>query len=483
MNQPNYESQVQDAPAGNFLAQIPTVLRERKWWIIVPTVIGSIAALAAVLLIPPVYRSTAIMLVQSSQLSEAILGGQGNEEVDRRIARIREQATSRPDLVALIERHGLYPSMRKRKALSSVVEEMRSSISLNPTVSSPGAQNKEKTIAFELSFDYSEPAGAQTVAQDLMQRILELDASGNATQAENRVQFLTQQATDLEKKIQDVQGQISGVAAANGVALSGGNSMIGVNGASYDMQIASLQRDNAALVNQKSIIASSDTRDPIVAGAESQLAAAQATYADSHPDVIAAKQRLAEAKALAKKNIAKVPVNSIDSQIAFNNSQIAMLRSAKAREMAQASAMMSAQARAPQVQQQLSDLQSQLSALNDQYKAVSDRLLAAKAGERAENEQMGERLSVVEPPIVPEDPVEPNRLMLAGIGIGGGLALGLFLAFAIELLLRPIRGPGVLEAMPGTVLLGVVPWIDDAPERKARHPWWKLNFRRLVARS
>ena len=119
---------------GGFLAQIPTILWHRKWLIIIPPLIGAIAAVAAIFLLPTTYRSSAVILVQSPQLSGEVVGSDMADSVDRRIARIREQITSRPDLLALMDKHGLYAGDRARKPLSKVVETMRKAIELTPTV-------------------------------------------------------------------------------------------------------------------------------------------------------------------------------------------------------------------------------------------------------------------------------------------------------------------------------------------------------------
>ena len=188
-----------------------------------------------------------------------------------------------------------------------------------------------------------------------------------------------------------------------------------------------------------------------------------------------AEQRLAEARELAKTNTSRLPVQSIDEQIAFNNSQISSLRSMKAREDAIVQQRSASQARAPLVQQRMSELQQRLSTLNQQYDEVQGRLLSAQAGLRAEDEQMGERLVVVEPPIIPTEPIWPNRLILFALGIGGGLGLGLVLAFGFELLMQPIREPAALGKASGSSNLGVVPSIEmergDQPISKRRWPW------------
>jgi polysaccharide biosynthesis transport protein len=452
---------------GGLLSHIPAILWQRRWFVIVPVVLGIIGAILANLLIPATYRSTALMLVQSPQLG-AMLGAQGSEVIDRRIARITERVTSRPDLIALIEKHGLYRDMRESEPLSEVLRKMRDSISLTPTGGSDNdGSGQSRTIAFKLSFDYGEAAPAQAVTQDLMQRIVELDATGNSEQAARRVEFLTEQANGLETQINDVQGKIAAINAQNGTVLSNsGVMMLGGGAGSYDVQIAALQRDTAQLISQRDTARTSDTRDPVVASAEQALASARAVYAENHPDVVIAKQKLAEARELAKNNTRKLPLDQIDQQIAFNNSQVTALRAAKAQELAQISSARTAQSRAPLIQTQIADLQGTLSGLNEQYKDVSGKLLAARAGARAQDEQMGEKLSVVDPPVVPDTPVWPDRLLISAMGIGGGLALGLMLALAIEIILKPIRDPAALAALVGSAPLAMIPFIRERPTPK-----------------
>lgn len=467
-----------DGPGGsNIVGLLPVILWQRRWWIIVPTVLGVLCSLAAIILIPSVYRSNAIMLVESAQLPDEVLGLESTDIIDRRIAAIRQQVTARPDLIALIERHGLYASERSNKPLSQILDDMRSSMTLTPTKAAiPGARADEKTIAFELAFEYSEPAQAQAVTQDLMDRVLQLDSRGSAEQATNTVQFLTDQSAGLETQIADLQSQIAQINARNGSVLAGGTTIMGGNTGSYDVQIAALQRDNQSLIQQRNLAQSSDNRDPVVVAAEQRLASARAIYAETHPDVVFAKQGLAEAKELAKSNTQKLPLETIDQQIAFNNSQIAALRGAKSSETSQINSRLSEQARAPLVQQQLGELQARLVALNTRYDQVQSQLMAAKAGVRAEDEQMAERLSVVEPPVIPDEPSWPNRLLLAALGIGGGLGLGVVLALAVELFLRPIRDPAALAPIFGVAPLGIIPIIESTAA--TRRGW-----RRFLPRS
>jgi polysaccharide biosynthesis transport protein len=458
------------APGGGLISHLPAILWDRRWWIIIPAIVGILLSVAAALLIPPVYRATAVMLVQSPQLPDEIIGQMGDGLVERRIEAIRQRVTARPDLVELINRHGLYAQRRSSDSLSDIIEDMRDSITLTPTtLELPGSGANQRTIAFELAFDYREAAPAQAVTQDLMDRILQLDASGNLEQATNTAQFLADQAQDLQSQMADVEGRISAINTRYGRVLgSTGMAVIGSGTGNYDVQIASLQRDNANLVAQKETARSGDTRDPLVMNAEAALAGARAVYADSHPDVVIARQRLEEARALARTNTQRLPIDTIDQQIAFNNSQIAALRAAKAQEQAQVSSQLTAQSQAPLVLQQLEALQQRLAGLNQQYQTVQGRLLAARAGVRAEDEQMGQRLAVVEPPIIPEEPIWPDRLLIVALGSIAGIGLGALLALGTELVFRPIRDPRALTQITGVSPLGVVPKINRRNRRAGR---------------
>ena len=99
-----------DIQPPGILASLPTVLWQRKWLLIVPAVLIAVAAVAAAFLLPRSYQARAVMLVESKDLPDAP-ASQG-DPIDRRMARIRQQILSRPDLVELIQANDLYSASR-----------------------------------------------------------------------------------------------------------------------------------------------------------------------------------------------------------------------------------------------------------------------------------------------------------------------------------------------------------------------------------
>lgn len=476
----------EDVGPSSFLAHIPAIVRQRKWLVVIPTAILFVAGVVAAFLLPTSYRSSSVLLVESAQMEIGSADEKSNEAIDQRVAKVRQQVLSRPDLIEMIQRLDLYTNERASKPLSEIIEKLRNSVNFQPVGAefSGGGGGKSSTIAFSMSVDYPDPVKAQAVAQDVVDRILRIDSTKTAEQAQDAVQFLTDQAASLETQASLLEGQISGIKARNGSAISNsGMTMLGGGGGNYDGQIAALMRENSQLNSQRDLTKTAANRDPVVAAAEQQLATARAVYAESHPDVILARQRLAEAKELAAKNVGNIPIDPITSQLEFNNSQIAALRAAKARDSAQTSAILTAQSRGPVVMEQIAQLQQKLDGMNVQYQQVATKLMQAQSTAKLKNEQKGERLTVIDPPVVPDRPDWPNRPLFVGGGALAGLGLGIILMIGIELILRPIRGLDTVKAITGAAPLAAIPTI--LAKRSEQLPWykklWPFNRRETIA--
>jgi polysaccharide biosynthesis transport protein len=454
----------------SLIAQVPAILAHRRWWLIVPAAIMLVAGVIAAYALPALYTSSATLLVESADvpIDQQATGG-GGEIVDERLAKIREQILSRRDLLQLMDQFGLYDTERRDQPLSEVVEKFRKSISVSPVSADLTQGGGRALIAFSVSTDYRDPVKAQEVTQSLVDRIVQIDATTSNEQAQASVRFLTQQSDELKTQLAALESALSGLKARNGVVLSnsGGMGMMPSTGG-YDAQIAALQRDNANLNNQRDLVKTSPVRDSGVANAEAQLSALRSVYAETHPDVIIAKQRLAEAKKLAEANVVKIPVDSIAQQITFNNSQIAALQTAKAQDQSRSSQVFAAQARGPAVMEQAAQLQQKLDGVNAQYQQVSTRLMQAQAASRATNEQRGDRLVVIDAPNQPDTPSWPNRPLFMLGGAAAGAALGLMLVVLLELLMRPIRGADALASLAGRAPMGVVPVVSIKSDRSAK---------------
>lgn len=462
---------------GGFLSALPAMLWQRRWFVIVPVMAATIAGLVTAFLMHPVYESSATVLIESQQVPDDLIGAlagggsQVSDMIGQRIARARERVLSRQDLIRLIRTYSLYPREQRTMPLSRIVDKMRNATTIQAVDNSLiGAAPSKKnlglanTIAITVAFDYDEPVKAQLVAQQFVDHFLEADASVQSSQATDTVNFLTEQANQIQAQIQQLEQKALQIRSENGTILAlGGLGGAADNPAQITSQIAGLQSQNARLETVQD--AGVTPTDSAVAQAEAQLRTAQAKFSDTHPDVIAAKAQLEAAKAAAAQ---KPKVDTLKAQLDANRAQIAALNSARALLTSNAAAARAAAARAPAVQSQLQQLEKAADTLRDQYRGIGLKLQAAQIQARMESEQKGERLTLSDPPVVPDHPLRPNRPLIIAGSIAAGFGFGLVLVLLIEFVTRPIRGTAALRGVIGEPPLAVIPDFDQRPSWIAR---------------
>lgn len=463
-----------DSGGGWIINHMPTILWHRRIYVITSFVVLFLVGLITAYTLPTLYRSSATMLVESQDLPTDIVEAPGTGQIEQRIAKIREQVLSRGDLIGLIEQNDLYASERRTQPMSYIVDKMRESTTVGALAGDIGKSDKNNVIAVKMDFDYPDPAKAQAVMQAYVTQFLRMDSDQVEDQANLTVRFLQDQAAKLQTQIQGIEGQITALKASNGAALAGGGGATFVDTGSYTAQITNLENQNRQLVAQ----ASGGVADPILAQAEAALAGALAMYSDNHPDVVAARERVAAIKRAQGSATAPGLSPAVQEQIKANNAAIAQLSAARNAAVARANAALAGQARAPAILERAMQLENQANALREQYKVVSSNLLKAQSSARLAHEQRAERLSLVEPPNLPDTPQWPNRPLLIGAGAAAGLGVGLLLAMLVELLTRPMRSPNQLQAM-GLPVLGVVPILQTGV-RKKRFSLFRKRARRFA---
>lgn len=470
-----------DQPAPGLFANLPDILWQRRWLISLPMTLGLVAGTAAAFLIKPVYTSKATILIESQQLPDSIADTSVNDLIDQRIARVRQRILSRPDLVRIIRAQKLYVDEQNSQPLSRIVERMRRDTAIDPISADvqTGRGGAKSTIAFAISFNYGDPQKAQLVAQQYANNFLELDASTQAENAVGAANFLNEQASQIQDQIRAIENQITAIKSQNGSLLamqqmSTGNPI--ADAARIDSEIAAIMAENARAASAGS--AASSPEAAAVTQITAQLRAAQAKYSETHPDVLALKAQLETARAAAS---SAGDSNASAGIIASNNGRIASLRAAKGMILSQGAAAQANQSRAPVVAERVAQLEAQATGLRAQYQTIGNKLMNAQVSAKMETEQKGERLTLSDPPVVPEVPTSPNRPLLIAGGAAAGLGLGLALILLLELVYRPIRGTQSLAHAAGRAPLVVIPDLETKPHFILR--FLQSRSRRKLARN
>jgi len=225
-----------------------------------------------------------------------------------------------------------------------------------------------------------------------------------------------------------------------------------------------------------------EAADPELASMRARLAGLKERYSATHPDVrrleadITQRAEQVAAEAATDKDpvddMDKVPaIVELKTQLGVIALEKAAAREEKARLQAQLTSTEDRLARAPQIEKQMAAMYQERLGIQHSLVDLAKRESEARLGESLEAERKGEKLTLIEPPTLPERPASPNRIAIAVMGLVVGLVLGLGLAVGLEILDHRIRGPRVVAALLSAPPLGLIPPIitpEDVRRQRLR---------------
>jgi hypothetical protein len=131
-------------------------------------------------------------------------------------------------------------------------------------------------------------------------------------------------------------------------------------------------------------------------------------------------------------------------------------------------------AASPEIAREYSSLSRELESAQLKYREVRQKQMEATLAKNLETERKGERFTLIEPPMVPEEPISPFRMAIALLGVVLSLGIGAVTVILLEALDTSIRTRGDIEALVAVPPLAVLPWIETPAERAG-----KVKVRRL----
>jgi uncharacterized protein involved in exopolysaccharide biosynthesis len=116
---PGYqETEAAPEPAPFEIGDAVAILKRRIWHIIIPFVLLSPIAFAVAVLLPPVWRSEAIVLIEQPDVPPDLVSSTVTSFADQRVQIIKQKVTATDVLVGIMDKFGLYradPADQRRR--------------------------------------------------------------------------------------------------------------------------------------------------------------------------------------------------------------------------------------------------------------------------------------------------------------------------------------------------------------------------------
>jgi polysaccharide biosynthesis transport protein len=320
------------------------IVKRRSKFLLIPFIVISILSIILSVVLPSAYRSMATILIEEQEIPSDLVRSTVTTFADQRIQVISQRIMTRANLMEIIQKFDLYPKERKNKSEERILEKMRGSIKVEPisanVIDKRNGMPSLATIAFTLTFDNSNPALAQKVANELTSLFLKENIKSRTESAQNATLFLSEESRRLKDKINEIQtklaafkeknlNQLPQISQLNQQELTSlSNQLLGLESQERSLHERQFylegelaQIDPNAMATNAAGSRVFDLKDRLKI-LESQYPSLQASYSADHPDVIKTKR---EIDSLKKETGSNTDLNKMNAELTGKKSELASL--------------------------------------------------------------------------------------------------------------------------------------------------------------
>jgi len=430
-------------------------------------------AVAAALILPKMYRSSTLILVESEKMPDSFVRSMATETSNKRLLTIRQEILSRTRLERILDELRPYAGTQ---SITQGVEEMRAAIDI--TV--------KGNDAFSIEYVHRDPKKAQEVTSRLATLFIEESVKAREQQVEEAYQFLDSEvvAARRELEVKDAalrqykeqhMGNLPEQTPANLATLQ----MLQQEHTALEINLRDAhQRQDLlerSLTEPRRPVAPANPTAPEgtsdLTQLRAQLLGLRSRYTDEHPDVLSLKARivriekqLAEAAATGTLDTVDPSTGAARSQLEKTRLEVKGLEAKRADLEARISAFRARVEQVPRTEQELATLTRDYQKLNENYLALLSKKLDAKMAAKLEQRWKGEHFTILDPAHLPEQPYRPNRPLFLGLGLVFGLLFGVGLAITAEFFDNTIKDLDDLESLLPYPVLATIPYVAQVEQ-------------------
>ncbi len=470
-------------------AEYLRVFARRKMWFIVPFVVCAVGGVALAILLPPTFRSSARIGIQTPTVAPDLVAGRAGLDREERLRAVSQQLHS----PVVLERVAREERLIAERPMEEVVQQLLGNIKVEVPAPIARTQREPEFNAFDIVYRDGTAERAQRIANRLAQVFVDEHSRSREVQAEGTAEFIGEQLraakermTDLESRLRTAKerhmGNLPQQTEANLQTLSGVRVQLESTSQSLRAEqdrLSLLDRQMQALkeglytapTGTTGVLASPQQR---VVTLQRELELARSKYTPKHPEVQILEEELKTARAdaaAAKAQPESARQESLIADPAYQqlaaerNQALLRIRALQRAEAQLRSDIARYQQRveaAPMVEQELASMQREYELERENYGKLAERHGQALVQEQIARTRGGERFSVLNTAYLPHAPESPNRLRILLMALGLGAALGGALVFGREFLDRSIRDARKLQDEFDVPVLAEIPRIHGA---------------------
>jgi succinoglycan biosynthesis transport protein ExoP len=483
-----------------------SALKRRRRWFLLPILVGLAVVWTTSWLIPPVYRSEALILVEQQKVPKDYVVPNVTTDVQERLQSLTQQIMSRTRLQRIIDRYRLYPNDGQRLSIDEHIDRMRKDIEIDLVQS----KDRKDLTAFKIYYSAPDPTLAQSVTAELTSLFVDENLRNREQMTESTTVFLRQQLDDAGKHLAEQEQKMREFKALHIGELpsqleSNVQILTGLQGQSHleedelnrakqqNLYLESLLGQYRARHNElqqgKTSVQLPDALDQELNRLRTELANARARDTERHPDVIKLESQIVKTEQMrkqisddlsatagisAQKNagndqaLTSGPGMELESQLKANRLEIANREHELKQLQTRIEEYRARLNQTPTREQQLADLMRDYDQSRVNYESLLAKKNQSELATNLEKRQQGEQFSVVDPPSLPQKLYWPNRITWNWMGLGLGVVLGLAAGAGMEWADDRVHSEKDLKTLVKAPVLSDIPPMLTADEMRAQ---------------
>jgi polysaccharide biosynthesis transport protein len=472
------------------------LLLRRKWFIVSITFGIALITAVVVYFMPNAYKADTVVLVDPGKVPETYVKSTASVSANERLALLQEQILSNTRLSQVIDQMGLFANLKKTHTLEEILLLMREHIEIKPVTFTNSSHGLE---AFTVSYTSQSAPTAARVANQLASSFIEENLRSREQQVMGTTEFFDRELEKAKEELDEKGRKLASLRAHYSAELpeSQNAHLQGLASLQLEMrgEMDAVNRAQQQKVYLQSVLANSPTVVDLdsngstteSSGLEEQLARLQtdldqlrSRYGPQYPDVLKRTKEIEDLQGQIKKEDKSTPANVapapavkrqnpvIESQIAALDQEVQKHEEREKDLKSQIEYHQSALERAPGVEQQLAAITRDYQNAEDEYKNLQDRKFSADMSSDVETRQKAERFVILEPAQPPFRPYQPNRPLIDGLGLAGGLLVALALVLALELLDETMKTEREVGERFQVPIFGEIPWFMTKAAKRRR---------------
>ncbi len=466
------------------------ILRRRKWSIMVPAFVILLASVIVARSLPSVYQSTATILIEEQEIPADFVATTVTSYVEQRLQSISQRIMSTSQLSKIIDDLNLYADLREKSTKEEIISKMRKDTKFE-SVSTESVDRRTgrpitATIAFKLSFEGKYPNKVQQVASLLASLYLEENLRVRKQQTMETSKFLEDEVEKVKVDLAEIEKKIS---AFKKMHMNELPELLKVNVqtlSSIERSIERLEDQGRSLKEREGYLQAQLVSIPPELEAENldekrleelkvHLVQLRTRFSDEYPDVIKTVGEIAElekkiADPYASGSESDLPTNpayvTLSSQLASTQTDIVSVRQQIRRLEKKANQYRQRIENSPKLEEEYNALIIQRNTTHAKIDDLMRKVLEAKVAYGLEEEQKGERFTLIDPAVLPEKPFKPNRKAIALIGFVLGIGAGVGTGALKEFMDQSVRNANSLASATSFPVLAVIPEIMTKWDRR-----------------